>query len=153
MIVIDDANDVLMKEDPLLDALFMDDTELDSVLNERVFPAVDSNQDVHPPAEMVPVVLNPAPASVSNLAPVNNLAPASNLATGMPVAPAEMQTPAVVSSGSPVPVDVRETPSLFDGGIRMDMLPDLPTHAPITMGPSVINVHYSNNNRVAVVSE
>ena len=159
VIVIDDANDILIKEDPFLDELVPDDIELNSVLNGGVFPAMGSNQDVQPPSEPVPVVLNPAPESVSNLAPVNNLAPvinlapANNLATVSPVAPAVIQTPAVVNSGLSVPVEVSETPSLFDGGIRMDMLPDVPTQAPITIGPSVINVHYSNNNRVAVVSE
>lgn len=147
VIVIDDANDVLMKEDAFLDALVPDDVELNSVLNEGVYPTVHSTQDAQPPSETVPVVVNPAPESVSNLAPVSNLATVSR------VAPAVIQTPTVVRGGSSVPVDLSETPSLFDGGIRMDMLPDVPTQAPIAIGPSVINVHYSDNNRVTVVPE
>ena len=145
VIVIDDANDILMKEDALLDALVPDDVELNSVLSERVFPTLHTVQDAQPSSDVVPVSANPAPGSVVNVAPT------SHPTNVMQVVPAAAQDPASVSQ--PMPVNAAAAPSLFDGGIRMDMLPDVPTQAPIAVGPSVINVHYSNNNKVAVVSD
>lgn len=137
--VIDDANDVLMNEDSFLDSLVPDDVELNSVLNEKVSPSVPVNPNAQSPSEVNVVAPSAVPKPVSNLAPIATVHPAT---TQAPVALNVMD-----------PVEVQEPPSLFDGGIRMDMLPDAPTQAPITIGPSVINVQYSERNRVAVVSE